>query len=123
MTNEDGADLWKKDLTGVIQLWIDVGVPGEKLIRKACGRANKVIVYSYGGRAADMWFSQNSNQFKRLNNSTVLNLPLESSRAISKMVQRNMKLHCTIQYGQLWMGNGEENVMIELTILKEPLVG
>ena len=38
MTNDDEADLWQKDLTGAIELWIDVGIPDEKLIRKACGR-------------------------------------------------------------------------------------
>ena len=30
MTNEDEADLWRKDLTGAIELWIDVGIPDEK---------------------------------------------------------------------------------------------
>jgi len=35
-------DLWQKDLTGAIELWIDVGQPDEKSIRKACGRAKQV---------------------------------------------------------------------------------
>ena len=61
MTNDEEADLWRKDLTGSIELWIDVGIPDEKLIRKACGRAKQVIVYCYGGRAAQMWFDQNSS--------------------------------------------------------------
>ena len=38
------------------------GLSDEKLIRKACGRANQVIVYTDGGRTADMWFAQNSSQ-------------------------------------------------------------
>src|SRR5512139_1322479 len=82
MTDDDAADLWLKDLTGAIKLWIDVGLPDEKLIRKACGRAEQVIVYAYGGRTAEMWFAQNSGQFERLSNLTVINLPLESTRAI-----------------------------------------
>ena len=41
-------DLWQKDLTGAIQLWIEVGQPDEKRILKACGRSEQVIVYSYG---------------------------------------------------------------------------
>jgi uncharacterized protein YaeQ len=120
MTDDDEADVWLKDLTSVIALWIDVGMPNEKLIRKACGRANQVIVYCYGGRVVETWFTQNSDQFKRLKNLTVISLPVESTRAIAKMVKRNMQLHCTIQDGQVWLGNGDENVMIELMTLKAP---
>jgi uncharacterized protein YaeQ len=120
MTDEDEADLWQKDLTSTIELWIDVGMPDEKLIRKACGRANQVIVYSYGGRVVEMWFAQNSGQFERLKNLTVISLPVVSTRAIAKMAQRNMRLHCTIQDGQVWLGNDDETVMIELVTLKAP---
>ena len=120
MTDDDEADLWQKDLTSAIELWIDVGMPDERLIRKACGRANQVIVYCYGGRVVEMWFAQNSDQFERLKNLTVINLPVESTRAIAKMVQRNMRLHCTIQDGQVWLSNGDESVMIELVTLKAP---
>ncbi len=120
MTADDEADLWQKDLTGAIELWIDVGIPDEKLIRKACGRANQVIVYCYGGRVADMWFAQNSGQFERLKNLTVINLPVESTRAIAKLAQRNMQLQCTIQDGQVWLGDGNDSVMIERVTLKTP---
>ncbi len=120
MTADDEADLWQKDLTGAIELWIDVGIPDEKLIRKASGRANQVIVYCYGGRVADMWFAQNSGQFERLKNLTVINLPSESTRAMAKLAQRNMQLQCTIQDGQVWLGDGKDSVMIERVTLKAP---
>lgn len=122
MTDDDEADLWQKDLTSAIELWIDVGMPDEKLIRKACGRANQVMVYCYGGRVVEMWFAQNSGQFERLKNLTVISLPVESTRAIAKMAKRNMQLHCTIQDGHVWLGNGDDSVMIELVTLKAPSV-
>lgn len=118
MTNDEEADLWRKDLTGSIELWIDVGIPDEKLIRKACGRANQVIVYCYGGRVADMWFAQNCAQFERQKNLTVINLPVESTRALAKLAQRSMNLQCTIQDGQIWLGDGNESVQVERVILK-----
>lgn len=120
MTDDDDADLWQKDLTGLIELWIDVGLPDEKLIRKACSRANQVIVYCYGGRVVEMWFAQNSAQFKRLKNLTLINLPLDSTRAMAKMAQRTMQLHCTIQDSQAWLSNGDDSVIIELVKLKTP---
>jgi uncharacterized protein YaeQ len=120
MTDDDAADLWQKDLTGAIELWIDVGMPDEKLIRKACGRAQQVIVYTYGGRIAEMWFAQNSKQFERLSNLTVINLPVESTRAIARLAQRTMQLQCTIQDGQVWLSDGKESVQVEQVRLKEP---
>lgn len=37
---DDEPDLWQKDLTGLVERWIDVGQPDEKWIRKpAAARA------------------------------------------------------------------------------------
>jgi uncharacterized protein YaeQ len=119
MTADDEADLWQKDLTGSIELWIDVGLPDEKLVRKACGRAGQVVVYCYGGRTAEMWFAQNSSQFARQKNLTVINLLPEGTRAMAKLAQRNMQLQCTIQDGQVWLSDGNDSVMVERVTLKE----
>jgi uncharacterized protein YaeQ len=118
MTNDEEADLWRKDLTGSIELWIDVGIPDEKLIRKACGRAGQVVVYCYGGRVADMWFAQNRTQFERQKNLTIINLPVESTRALAKLAQRSMNLQCTIQDGQVWLSDGNDSVQVERVMLK-----
>ncbi len=118
MTNDDEADLWQKDLTGSIELWIDVGIPDEKLIRKACGRSNEVIVYCYGGRVADMWFAKDSAQFARQKNLTIINLPSVSTLALAKLAQRNMNLQCTIQDGQVWLSDGATSVEVERVTLK-----
>ncbi len=118
MTNDEEADLWRKDLTGSIDLWIDVGIPDEKLIRKACGRASHVLVYCYGGRVADMWFAQNSEQFERQKNLTIINLPPENTRELARLAQRKMDLQCTIQDGQVWLSNGDTSVQVERMMLK-----
>ena len=55
LSADDEPDLCRKDLTGAIQLWIDVGQPDEKRLRKACGRASQVVVYSYGTTSARAW--------------------------------------------------------------------
>jgi uncharacterized protein YaeQ len=120
MTDDDEADLWRKNLTGAIEQWIDVGLPDEKLIRKACGRADEVVVYCYGGRVADMWYAQNAAQFARQKNLTIVNLPQESTQALAKLAQRTMDLQCTIQDGQVWLGDGNDSVEVERVVLKAP---
>src|SRR5258705_4450947 len=56
LSAEDEPDLVKRDLTGAIELWIEVGLPDEREVRKASGRAAEVKVYIYGGRGAAMWW-------------------------------------------------------------------
>ncbi|MCB5188313.1 YaeQ family protein [Methylobacillus caricis] len=113
MTDDEEADIWRKDLTGKIEQWIDVGLPDEKLIRKACGRADEVVLYTYGGRTAEMWFAQNKDGFARLKNLTIINLPQENTKALEELAQRTMDLQCTIQDGQVWLSNGERSVEVQ----------
>ena len=120
LSADDEPALWQKDLTGAIKLWVDVGLPDEKLIRRACGRAEQVIVYIYGGRVAEIWFAQNSEKFGRLRNLSVINLPPESTRALAGLAQRTMQLQCTIQDGQVWLSDGSESVQVERAMLKIP---
>jgi len=115
---EDEPDIWQKDLTGNIELWIDVGQPDEKDIRRACGRARQVFLYTYGGRGVDLWWKQNRARLERVDNLTVLNFPLDESRALAKLAQRNMQLQCTLQEGQVWIGDGNAAVQVELSVMK-----
>lgn len=118
LSTEEEPALWLKDLTGAIDLWIEVGQPDEKSIRQACGRAKRVCIYTYGGRGADQWWEKNLATLERLNNLTVMNLPLEGSRALAQLAQPSMQLQCTIQEGQIWMANAEHTAHVELTTLK-----
>ncbi len=117
LSNEDEPALWKKDLTGAIDLWIDVGLPDEKEIRKACGRAQQVIIYSYGGRSADLWWDQNRSKLERTKNLTIVKLPPDTTSALAKLVQRTMQLQCTIQDGEMWLADDNERVQVNLTTL------
>ena len=116
----DEPDLWQKDLTGAIEIWIDVGQPDERRIRRACGRAGQVYVYSYGRQGAGMWWEQIKSNFERSRNLTVVQLPAAAVTALAKRAQRNMQLNCTIQDGQVWMSDASETVQLELVTVKMP---
>lgn len=109
---DDEPDLSLKALSDEIELWINVGLPDEKRIRKACGRAQQVFVYSYGGRTANMWWQQNAEKLARLKNLTIVNLPKTATDALAALAQRTMQLQCTIQDGQLWISDGETTLEI-----------
>ena len=108
----DEPALWLKDLTGAIDLWIEVGQPDEKRILKAAGRAERVIVYSYSATSS-IWFQGLANKIDRAKNVSVINIPAEISAQLEKMASRSMQLQCTIQDGQVWITDGVETVLVE----------
>jgi uncharacterized protein YaeQ len=118
LSTEDEPDLWQKDLTGAIDLWIDVGQPDDKHVRKACGRAKQVVIYTYGGRSADLWWEQSRAKLERAENLTVLNLPVETTRALARLAQRSIDLHCTIQDEQVSIGDRDDTVQVVPATLK-----
>jgi uncharacterized protein YaeQ len=117
ISGNDEPDLWQKDLTGAIECWIEVGLPDERDIRKASGRANQVVVISYG-RAADIWWNQNRDKLQRLKNLAVLNLSNESTQALAALVSRTMQLQCTIQEGQVMVTSDAGMIEVEPKVLK-----
>jgi uncharacterized protein YaeQ len=113
--NDDEPSLWQRDLTGAIQVWIEVGQPDEKRIRKACGRASQVYIFAYGGHGVDVWLNQIRNSLERTRNLTVINLPASAPAALAGLAQRSMKLQFTIQDSQVWVADDKETVHIDLT--------
>ena len=118
LSTQDEPDLWRKDLTGAIELWVDVGHPDEQRIRKACGRAREVVVLTYSGRTSDTWWEKIAPALARTRNLSVINVPAASSLALATLVNRNMHLQCLIQDGQIQIMVGERTVAIDVTTFK-----
>jgi len=102
LSAEDEADLIERDLTGAIALWIDVGLPDEREVRKACGRAKQVKVYTYG-RGAALWRAQNREAQARLANLEVIEIAPEVSQRMASWADRGMRLDVTVQEGEAWV--------------------
>ena len=113
LSADDEPDLWRKDLTGAIEQWIDVGQPDEKRLRKACGRAQAVAVYSYGGSGAAMWRDNIQHTLARCRNLAVYAVPLAAGQAMTKLADRNMQLTYTVQDGEVWVANERDTVHVQ----------
>lgn len=118
LSSDDEPDLWQKDLTGDIELWIEVGLPDERRVRKACGRARQVRVFSYGERSADIWWQQNATLLERLDNLAVKEIPGDAGARLAELAERSMKLNCTIQDGSVWLDNGRDTVEVQPVVRK-----
>jgi uncharacterized protein YaeQ len=112
LSTEDEADLWQRDATGTIELWIDVGLPAEKDIRKACARARDVVVLAYGARRVDQWWSENAAALSRLANLKVITLAAAETDAMQSFAARSMTLTCTVQDGHVWLADERATVEI-----------
>lgn len=109
---DDEPDLWLKSLTNEIDLWIDLGLPDENRIRKACNKSTQVYLYCYGGRSVSIWWERHADKLKRFKNLRVINLPEDSTTTLATLAQKSMELHCSIQDGQICLGDATNNLMI-----------
>jgi len=120
LSSEDEADLWQRDYTGDIELWIDLGQPDESRIRKACGRARQVAVVSYSGGGAEIWWNRNAATLARLKNLTVIDIAPDSVEAVVGLLERGMRLTAMIQDGELQLMSERANVALTPRVRMAP---
>lgn len=118
ISTDDEPDLWRRDLTGQVELWIEVGQPDESRLRKACGRAREVRVYTYSGRSAAIWWEKNAGTLERLGNLRVFDVPAEASAKLAGLAARNMQLQVLVQEGLVQVMDSSATVDFELTALQ-----
>ncbi|MBU2943184.1 YaeQ family protein [Shimia thalassica] len=112
ISTDDEPDIWQKSLSGELELWVALGLPGEKVIRQSCGKANDVIIYSYGGRTAEMWWEKIKNSTTRFDNLQVTNLSETDTKELEKLASRSMKLQVNIQDGEVMVSVGDSIVYV-----------
>ena len=121
ISTDDEPALWEHDLTGRITHWIEVGLPDERIIRRACGRADAVTLYAYGGgRTVEVWWQQNEAQLAKQEKLTVKSVSGPSSKALAAMADRSLNLQCMVQDGEVWMSDDQERLQVELQALLVP---
>jgi uncharacterized protein YaeQ len=116
---DDEPELWQKSLHGSIEHWIDVGLPDERRLKKACNRSDKVTLYTYAGRAVDLWWQQNQSLLNRQDNLRIVDLMEEELTPLVALAERNMQWQVTISEGQVFINAGDVNLSITPSLRKE----
>jgi uncharacterized protein YaeQ len=114
ISSDDEATLWKHGLDGTMHEWIEVGLPDERVLRRAAGRARDVTLYTYGGRAAALWWTQNSDALARLQKLHVLEFEHEFTLAATALMRRNMDVQVTRQDEEIWLSIGDTTLNTRL---------
>lgn len=116
ISTDDEPDIWQKSLSDEIVLWIELGQPDDKRVRKACGRAQRVIVYTYKDRSAGLWWEQAKEKLARFRNLQLVHLQVTDHQLLENMAARNMQLQCTIQDGSIWLSDATNSIEIATSV-------
>jgi uncharacterized protein YaeQ len=114
LSTEDEPDLWQHNYSGEIELWIEVGLPDIKRLRKAAGRAKAVVVYAYGGQAMQHWLQHNHRDLLKIDNIEIRHLDQNVVDAFANTIQRTMEISCMIQDSVMILNIGDQ--MYELAV-------
>ncbi|HEX4909179.1 MAG TPA: YaeQ family protein [Permianibacter sp.] len=117
ISTDDEPDLWLKSLSDEIELWIELGQPDEKRLRKAAGRARQVVIITYNSRSAAVWRNQMQEALAKLDNVTVRALSNDTVESLGKLAQKTMNLQCTIQDGEVSLGDDAQLVQVQFETL------
>ncbi|MGB1197454.1 MAG: YaeQ family protein [Thalassotalea sp.] len=112
VSDEDEAVIWQIDYSEQIGLWVELGQPDEKRIKKACNKAKNVSLYCYA-RSNDVWFNQHKSKLAQYNNLSVFKFDPQVLQELATWVSRTMEFQCSIQDGQLWLSDNERSLLIE----------
>lgn len=107
---DDEPEIWLKNYNDDIELWVDLGLPDEKRVKKACNRAKQVVLYAYGENTQAMWWQKNQHKLRDFKNLVIYSLPYEATSQLANMASRSMNLTITVQDGEIWLSDENHSV-------------
>lgn len=116
LSDPDEPDVWLRDFTGAIRLWIAVGQPEDKPLMKACGKADEVHLYAFS-HATPIWWKGIHSKVVRAQNLHVYQIASETAQSLATLAERSMNLQATIQEGALTLSSALGSVQIEPELL------
>jgi len=93
-----------------IKLWIDLGQPKFKRIKKACKLSKNVIIYTYNKHQSNDWWNKHKTKLHGFNNLSVYAI---DAKDLDKLINKRMALDCTLEDGNLQIINGDHHLIIQ----------
>ncbi len=119
MYDVDLPELWRKNLTDDIVLWIDLGMPDETRLRKACQRAEQVVVYTYQSSSeVQNWWRSVQAKAERFNNLAVYSIDEQDLTRLATFNARTMQLQCNIQDDHVFVSDDAQSMDLVFGKLK-----
>ncbi len=100
IADTDEPSLALKGWDGRYRLWIEVGLPDPKRLRKAASRADEVVLYLYHGRQGRTWLDANRAALEGIRKLRVMELDPAAVKELAALADRTMDFQCTVQDGR-----------------------
>lgn len=120
ISTDDEPDLWQRDATGAIEHWIDLGMPDERRLRRAAGRARQVTLIGYGERAFEIWWRKHGPALARLDRLAVWSLADAEVESLVPLAARSMTLQALIQDGELTLSDAGRSATVTPVLRQSP---
>lgn len=117
---DDEPELWLLNDHLGVDLWIELGLPDERRIKKACSRARDVVLFTYNTRAAEIWRQQNQSKLATFKNLSIWYLDDAQLTQLTAFASRSMTLQATLQEGSLWLSDDQNNLEVNLVSWQLP---
>ncbi|MCI5850309.1 MAG: YaeQ family protein [Sutterellaceae bacterium] len=119
--SKDGEPaLQDTDDTGAISLWVELGVPTVKQLRKAAGRSGRVVVFAYGEDRVRTWWESCRADLEKIGKLAIFTIQDKQFEELAGLAARHMRLAVTIEDRVVWVADSEgRNLEIHLGTLKE----
>jgi len=116
LSTADEPDIWSHSDSGEIEHWIEVGQPEEARLRKACGRARRVSLYTFG-KSSDTWWKLNGEAVSALPRLFAWQFSWPEIVELSALLERTMQLNVSIVGGIIYVDNGKGSTSLEPRLL------
>lgn len=116
----DEPALWIRDLTGVLQAWIEVGTPDAPRLHKASKACGRVMVYCHKDTALYLRSLTGQKVFSP-ERVTIVEIPRRFLDAVAAKVEKRTTLALSVTEGLLYADIGGESHECEL--VRHPLPG
>ena len=108
--HDDQPELIEQSADNEIKLWIDLGQPNLKRVKKACKLSRRVIIYTYNKKDSQSWWDKNKDKLSRYRNLKVYAV---NANELEQFNNKRMTLNCTLQDGDLQINDGNNNLIIQ----------
>lgn len=113
LSAEDEPEIWRRNDHNGLEMWIELGLPDEKRIKKACNQSPRVVLYAYGERAGHVWWQSMQSKVANHKNLSIRFLDDEQLVRLTALASRNMTLQATLQEGTIWLSDAQNSLEIQ----------
>lgn len=113
LSTPDEPDLWRIGDDGRILEWIELGQPTLERVKKGCGVADAVWLYTYG-RSTDIWWRQQGADFLALPKLTIWRLADRELQELTALADKKMTLTVTITESVAYVSDDSRSVTVNL---------